>query len=220
MPLPFTPARRREATRRSLLAAATVVFAEHGFHGASLDQVARAAGFTKGAVYSNFESKDDLFLALLEERAQQEMAALRRAVDRSSVPPEHRLSDFLAFFDDDRPGESAWRALYLEFCLYALRHPPAAAKLAAIDRAVVASIAEMIEERRVTDLAGTPADPQRSDAPSAEAEPAERLAKVVVAMFHGVGLLQALDPVSADQEFLRAAVAFAVRGLVTPPPGN
>jgi AcrR family transcriptional regulator len=200
--LPFTPARRREATRRSLLAAATVVFAEHGFHGASLDQVARAAGFTKGAVYSNFESKDDLFLALLEERAQQEMAALRRAVD------------------DDRPGESAWRALYLEFCLYALRHPPAAAKLAAIDRAVVASIAEMIEERRVTDLAGTPADPQRSDAPSAEAEPAERLAKVVVAMFHGVGLLQALDPVSADQEFLRAAVAFAVRGLVTPPPGN
>lgn len=202
------------------MVAAASVFAEHGFHGATLDRVARAAGFTKGAVYSNFESKEDLFLALLEDRAQQEMAALRRAVDRSVVPPEHRLSDFLAFFDVDGPGESAWRALYLEFCLYALRHPPAAAKLAAIDRAVVASIAEMIEERRVADFLGTTADLERSDVPSAGTEPAERLARVVVAMFHGVGLLQALDPEVADREFLRAAVAFAVRGIAPPPPGG
>lgn len=174
------------------------------------------AGFTKGAVYSNFESKEDLFLSLLEDRAQEEMAALRRAVDRSDVPPEHRLSDFLAFFDDDRPGESTWRALYLEFCLYALRHPPAAAKLAAIDRAVVASIAEMIEERRVADPTGLRIDQELAGA-SVGAEPAERLARVVVAMFHGVELLQALDPASADREFLHAAVTFAVRGLVAPP---
>ena len=208
--MPPPPVPRRGATRRSLLAAAAQVFAEQGFHGASLDQVARAAGFTKGAVYSNFDSKDDLFLALLEERADQEVAALRRTIDRSEVPPEHRLSDFLAFFEEEGPKAAAvWHALYLEFCLYAMRHPPAAAKLAAIDRAVAASIAEMIEGHGTTDgVKGGEHD---------RTEPAERLARVVVAMFHGVGMVQALDPAAADRPFLRAAVAFAARGLGTFP---
>ena len=63
---PLTPERRRQQTRDYLLQAAAQVFAERGFHGASLDEVAAAAGFTKGAVYSNFKNKEDLFLALLE----------------------------------------------------------------------------------------------------------------------------------------------------------
>ena len=65
---PLTPARRREMTRRHLLDAAAVVFARDGFHGASLDDVAATAGFTKGAVYSNFKSKEDLFLAVFDDR--------------------------------------------------------------------------------------------------------------------------------------------------------
>jgi AcrR family transcriptional regulator len=199
--LPLTPARRRQLTRQSLLKAAARVFAEQGFHGASLDDVARAAGFTKGAVYSNFESKEDLFLALLEEKAREEAAALRATLERSTVPPEHRLSDFLSFFEDERPEEAAvWRALYLEFCLYALRHRSAAAKLVAIDRTMAASIAEMIaDRRRVQGITGD--------------EPAERMARVVLAMFHGVELARALDPQASDRQFLRASVAFAVRGI-------
>ena len=63
---PLTQERRRQLTREHLLAAAAQVFAERGFYGATLDEVARVAGFTKGAVYSNFESKDDLFLALFK----------------------------------------------------------------------------------------------------------------------------------------------------------
>ena len=63
---PLTPERRRRQTRDHLLDAAAQVLAERGFHGASLDEVAAAAGFTKGAVYSNFKNKEDLFLALLE----------------------------------------------------------------------------------------------------------------------------------------------------------
>ena len=73
---PLTPERRREMTRRHLLEAAAVVFAAKGFHGATLDEVAAAAGFTKGAVYSNFKSKDDLFLALLDDRSERQFAVM------------------------------------------------------------------------------------------------------------------------------------------------
>ena len=55
-------------TRRDLIDAATVVFARRGFGGASNAEVAEEAGYTKGAVYSNFSSKDELFLAALETR--------------------------------------------------------------------------------------------------------------------------------------------------------
>src|SRR5664280_79057 len=64
---PVVRARRpkREVVRRRLLDAALEVFAEHGFDTANLDQVAAAAGLTKGAIYSNFTSKDDLFYAMM-----------------------------------------------------------------------------------------------------------------------------------------------------------
>ncbi|WP_243717763.1 TetR/AcrR family transcriptional regulator, partial [Actinomadura sp. KC345] len=57
---------RREQTRTALLTAAERLWAERGIHGASLDDIAAAAGLTKGAVYSNFAGKTDLLLALME----------------------------------------------------------------------------------------------------------------------------------------------------------
>src|SRR5919204_3512035 len=59
---PLTPERRRAMTRQHLLEAAAIVFARKGFHESTLDEVAATAGFSKGAVYSNFKSKDDLFV--------------------------------------------------------------------------------------------------------------------------------------------------------------
>src|SRR4051812_50109383 len=86
---PPTPARavrpRKDEVRERVLQAAGEVFAERGFAAASLDQVAAAAGFTKGAVYSNFRSKDDLFLALMEDEGARRIdtveAALRATGD-------------------------------------------------------------------------------------------------------------------------------------------
>src|SRR4029079_11737574 len=66
---PLSRAERREQTRDDLIAAADRLFVEGGFHATSLDQIAAAAGFTKGAVYSNFASKEDLFFAVYERRA-------------------------------------------------------------------------------------------------------------------------------------------------------
>ena len=60
--------RRQAQTREQLLDAAATVFAERGFHAATLDEIGQTAGFSKGAVYSNFASKDDLFVALINAR--------------------------------------------------------------------------------------------------------------------------------------------------------
>jgi len=89
---PLTPDRRRQQTRDHLLAAAAQVFAERGFHGASLDEVAAVAGFTKGAVYSNFRNKEGLFLSLFKANYDRGMEALRATLEEpSEVPPESRL---------------------------------------------------------------------------------------------------------------------------------
>ena len=61
---PLTPERRRELTKTALVEAAADVFAKRGFEGASLEEIAEAAGFSRGAIYSNFGSKEDLMLAV------------------------------------------------------------------------------------------------------------------------------------------------------------
>src|SRR5215831_19542943 len=82
----LTPDRRRAMTRRHLLEAAAIVFARNGFHGSTLDEVAATAGFSKGAVYSNFKSKDDLFLELLGDRVDRQFAVVSEILD--SAPHE------------------------------------------------------------------------------------------------------------------------------------
>jgi AcrR family transcriptional regulator len=129
---PLTPERRRQQTREHLLAAAAEVFGERGFHGASLDEVAAVAGFTKGAVYSNFKSKEDLFLALFKANYEREMQALRTTLD-SEVPPESRISDFVSLIRDETRRTRNMGLLYQEFLLYAARNPTAREQLTQIE---------------------------------------------------------------------------------------
>src|SRR5436305_3029120 len=118
---PLTPERRRAMTREHLLEAAAIVFARNGYHGASLDEVAAAAGFTKGAVYSNFKSKEDLFLALIDHRIENTTAAFSAELDAPAVPGDDqlpRIQDLIARgFDRDQ------RALYFALMASAARHP-------------------------------------------------------------------------------------------------
>lgn len=201
---PLTPDRRRRLTRDHLLDAAAQVLAERGFHGASLDEVAAAAGFTKGAVYSNFKNKDDLFLALLETYWARESEALHNTLVASDLPPESRLSDFVALIRDQLtqvPGN--WPALYLEFCVYAMRNPAARARLVQLNNAIIESVAAIIESER--DRWGIDTD-----------EPARHVAMIVEAFFRGVGIMRALDPEAVDEHFLETAITFIARGAVPP----
>ncbi len=198
---PLTPERRRQQTREHLLAAAAQVFADHGFHGASLDEVAAVAGFSKGAVYSNFRNKEDLFLAMFKANFDREMDALRSTLERSDVPPEARLSDFVSLISEEirtTPGNPG--VLYQEFWLYALRNPAAREQLVRLEEENVRGIAEIIETERV----------RQGLEPLASAE---RVARIVTALFRGLNQLRALQPEVADDALLEEAIALISRGL-------
>ncbi|MFC4910705.1 TetR/AcrR family transcriptional regulator [Actinomadura gamaensis] len=120
----ITRRERREQTRAALLEAAERLWAEHGIHGASLDDVAAAAGLTKGAVYSNFAGKTDLLLALLEyctrERIGTETCSELRDTSR---PPEERFQRAGAAYRRRLEGEQARLTglLLVEFWLFGMR---------------------------------------------------------------------------------------------------
>jgi AcrR family transcriptional regulator len=199
MPLdPLTTDRRRQLTREYLLQAAAQVFAERGFHAATLDEVAAAAGFTKGAVYSNFKNKEDLFLALLEDAYSRELAALKDTMEHSDVPPEARIGDFVALIGGELDRVPNMGALYLEFHLYALRNPAARARMNELEQQDVRAIAEILEAER--EQRGIEID-----------EPAERTARIIVALFRGISMMRTANPEVAGEELLEAAIAFVTR---------
>jgi AcrR family transcriptional regulator len=202
---PLTPERRRQQTRDYLLEAAAQVFAERGFHGASLDEVAAAAGFTKGAVYSNFKNKEDLFLALLEANQQREMDALHATLEASDVPPEARLSDFVSLirYEVSESGVN-WAVLYQEFTLYAMRNPTARAKLAVFEAVTIAKVADLISAERA----------RQGIEPL---EQPEHVARIIVALFNGISHMRALKVEAVDEAFLETAMSFLAHALLTVP---
>ncbi|WP_187289412.1 TetR/AcrR family transcriptional regulator [Xylanimonas cellulosilytica] len=126
---------RRERTRERLLDAAAQVFARVGFGGASVEAIAEAAGFTRGAFYSNFESKEELFLALTTRQAQQHLAALESAVaglDAAVVRGGHVdrgvIRTVLATVTEGKTPESCWFLMNAEFELLAMRDPEIGAR--------------------------------------------------------------------------------------------
>jgi AcrR family transcriptional regulator len=199
MPLePLTAERRRQQTREYLLQAAAQVFAERGFHEATLDEVAAAAGYTKGAVYSNFKNKEDLFLALLEDSYAREMTALRATIESSDIPPEARIGDFVSLIGGELDRVPDMGALYLEFHLYALRNPAARARMNELEQEDIRAIAEILEVARAE--RGITID-----------EPAEQTARIIVALFRGISMMRTANPEVAGEELLEAAIAFVTR---------
>jgi AcrR family transcriptional regulator len=126
---------RSEATRARLIRAAEKIFARNGFEAAKLEEIAAEAGYTRGAFYANFESKEDLFLALLEGEISSRINTVER-MTRDLTDPREKLHAFREFFlticQDRR-----WSLLALEFKLFAVRHPEVKARLTAMNRRLV-----------------------------------------------------------------------------------
>ncbi len=124
---------RRSATRAKLLEAAFEVFAEKGLHGASVDDLATAAGFTKGALYSNFATKEQLFGAVIDEQGHRMIAAVREVMDahaddidghRALAPGPGTDVELLSEVLEGLNGLGhRWYLLETEFELYGLRSP-------------------------------------------------------------------------------------------------
>jgi AcrR family transcriptional regulator len=169
-----TPPRRdrREQTRTALLTAAERLWAERGIHGASLDDIASAAGLTKGAVYSNFAGKTDLLLALMERFTSDpsrsdvcdEIRTAEEDADPTDRPTRHA--------PDDRPRRLA--LLLVEFWLYGMR-----------DYAAGWRIADWYAERRAQ---------MASELEPTDDLPADDRAALAVALDLGVAFQHLLDP--------------------------
>jgi AcrR family transcriptional regulator len=110
--------------------------------GASIDRIAGDAGYTKGAFYANFSSKEELFLVMLEEKFAAELERLEDAMARSGEPVEqarHAAEEFLVYIDRD----PEWPRLYQEFAAHAARNDVFRAEFAARQRALRARMAEV-----------------------------------------------------------------------------
>ena len=124
-----TPKRRRSATRARLLEGALDVFAERGFHGASVEDICERAGFTRGAFYSNFASKDELVLALFQATTDRLLEQIAALLPDLANQPGTLLDAVLGLLDDAAPNQRQWYLISTEFTLHALRQPEAAEAL-------------------------------------------------------------------------------------------
>ena len=112
---------KTEATRRKLLEAALQVFSRDGFEAARIEDIAAESGYTRGAFYANFDTKEDLFFALLEKQAGERLNDLHRRLETRGNAAA-RLRTLRAFYLE-RATDYQSVLLTLEFKLFALRHP-------------------------------------------------------------------------------------------------
>jgi AcrR family transcriptional regulator len=138
----ITHAQQNAETRRRLLTSARRMFLRKGFHAASLADVAKDAGYTKGAVFSQFESKADLFLALLEERSGERLARLE-ALRFERLTAASLVRWLAADWRDNISADRAWTLLVIEFRVYAARNASAGRRYAALHERTCARIAEL-----------------------------------------------------------------------------
>lgn len=159
---PVKPLRSRPTrgeVRDRILDAAAKVFAAEGFAGATIDAIGQAAGFTKGAVYSNFESKDELFLALLDREFELRGQQIAIALDRSAGDTTAAAREVSRSVLDSVRDHSDYYVLLVEYWLRAQRDPQLRERLierrAAADQAlhIVESTDTVPGDRRLTDIA-------------------------------------------------------------------
>jgi AcrR family transcriptional regulator len=145
MRVAHTRAQRQAQTRKELVDAAERLFTAQGFHATSLDAVAAEAGFTKGAVYSNFASKEDLFFAVYERRVDVRVAEVERTL--AAAPTAREGIERIIPGGGDRPQASdGWMAVFFEFWAHVLRHPELRERFAAQHRRIIDVLATAMVE--------------------------------------------------------------------------
>ena len=140
-PVRLTRAQQQAVTRERLLAAAERVIDRHGFGGASIDLISAEAGYSKGAIYSNFESKEAVFLELLSLYMERDMAELERIVGLDPERLPAALTDWLANMDAGRDCP----LLATELQLQARRSPAFAERYYALQEKQLVTLAGALE---------------------------------------------------------------------------
>jgi AcrR family transcriptional regulator len=139
---------RTRETRTLLLQAAETIFVRDGYEGAELGEIAALAGRTKGAIYAQFKSKEDVFLALIEDRTNCYRARMQKIL-AASTTVEGNMNACRNFFLE-RTEDQAWCLLLLEFKLFAMRHPESKKRF----QGLYAGMLSSNDEKRIADIIG------------------------------------------------------------------
>jgi AcrR family transcriptional regulator len=137
-------AERKERTKSELVGAARTVFLRRGFHAASLDEIAEEAGYTKGAVYSNFDGKDDLFLAAFEEHFRRRAQMYAEVIfDQENIEDSYRL--VARVWREGNEAEPEWARLLTEFLIHASRDEALRTRVLEVREQGLERIAAMVD---------------------------------------------------------------------------
>ena len=194
--------RRREVTVERLLDAALETFAERGFAAASVEDVCSRGGFTRGAFYSSFRTKDELFAALFSRELDREMARVEEQLTglaHEADPVTAAVDRCLGAFRTDR----TWTLVATEYALHAARHPEAAQLLQRHRQELDTQVTGLVERAA-------------AEAGLSLTVPAGQLARTVVALHDGISLLGLSLPATTEIE--RPALLLLLRGAVAAPP--
>lgn len=144
----LTPERRRQMTRNALVDAAAEVFAQKGFHGASLEEIAEVAGFTRGAIYSNYGSKEELLYAVIDRVNERHLRSSLEAVESEggADPVRGALAAAQLWRGEEGRRSRELAALSLELRLAALRNPMVGRRLAEAEDQTRDKIVEVVEK--------------------------------------------------------------------------
>jgi len=199
MAVRLTRAEQKEATRSRLLDSAATVFARAGMQQASIDQVAEHAGFTKGAFYANFKNKEELFLAMLDDRFAKHLEEIDRVLE-SDEEPEDQARAGAANFVEFISSDPEWERLFFEFSAYASRNENFRRELVARRRELQERMAERYR-KRAEKLGVEPPFPM------------EEIARMTFAMADGIALQKLLDPESVSDDMYPTMLATFFAGV-------
>ncbi len=201
----LTRKERQEQTREQLVEAAARVFARRGYHRATVDEIAAEAGFTIGALYSNFETKEKLFLAIADRQVEtrvSEISAVADAAVGDGEPGVEAAAQLRVFLEADPD----WPLLFYEFWSLSVRNPEMGDELAGRRDAIRDALAETL-----TRVAKHHGFDLRFPAPV--------LATAIAACLNGLAFERAADP-DALPDAVFAEFVTAVLGCAIAAPGT
>jgi AcrR family transcriptional regulator len=183
----LTRSQKQAATRVALLESAADVFTRRGYEGATVEEITESAGFSRGAFYPNYDSKEELFLALIESRIGGGLEEIAAAFQEGETAGD-RIRAGGQFLDSLVNKDRQWCLLYMEFWARAVRDPKLRRRFAAQYEAWRTGIAQIIETQ--SEQLGVELDTSPSE-----------LASALIALFEGQVLQRLIDPKKFDEGF-------------------
>jgi AcrR family transcriptional regulator len=199
---PMTREESRQITRQRLLDAAARVFAKRGYRGASVEEISSEAGYTIGALYSNFSGKEDVLLALLEQRVTQIAERIVTAALQADIPTDKLRAgarEWMEFLDD----EPELYALMVEFWTIWVRddeqRPHHGRRFAAVREYIGGLIQQKADEMGVTMRL-----------------PPDQIGAVVMALADGLALQYLANPDAVPKELFPSVLPILIQALEAP----